>query len=126
MAKRASAPTRPVTESARGSVIQAWEMVSEHRATQYETILHTNGDVTCNCPGWIYARKGQPRTCKHTQRIEDEAGRLFRAYQNGEIKVQAQTEEPAPKPKFTPRTSDRYPQPVAVAGMLKPKRMFMG
>ena len=25
------------------------------------------GAVSCNCPGYIYKRQGQPRGCKHTR-----------------------------------------------------------
>lgn len=27
------------------------------------------GGLSCNCPGWIFQRRGQPRTCKHLRSL---------------------------------------------------------
>src|SRR4030042_3687055 len=38
----------------------------------YETILWSNGDLTCNCGGWLYPKNGNPRTCRHVKNAEFE------------------------------------------------------
>jgi hypothetical protein len=47
--------------------------------TRYETILYSNGDLSCNCPGWTQ-RKDKvtgERSCKHTRWAEEgDADRL--------------------------------------------------
>lgn len=53
-------------------VIYSWEFESRSRPDKaYETILRRNGETSCNCPKWIFARKGPdgialPRGCNHT------------------------------------------------------------
>lgn len=61
----------------KSDVIAAWEMVSDHRATRYETILRESGEIECSCPGWIFRRKNQPRNCKHVDRIRSEAAAIM-------------------------------------------------
>jgi len=36
----------------------------------YETIQWGNGDLTCNCRGWILPKNGNPRTCRHVKSLE--------------------------------------------------------
>lgn len=28
-----------------------------------------NGQLSCNCPGWIFKRKNQERSCKHIRKV---------------------------------------------------------
>lgn len=39
----------------------------------YKVIIWDNGDVSCNCPGWIFKNRGtsSKRFCKHAQKIID-------------------------------------------------------
>lgn len=52
--------------------LQAWASPSSRGVTCYETIVYTDGSTSCDCPGWIYARKGGTRTCKHIRALEPE------------------------------------------------------
>lgn len=61
----------------KSDVLAAWEMVSDHRATRYETILRSSGEIECSCPGWIFRRKNQPRNCKHVDRVRAEAAEIL-------------------------------------------------
>lgn len=48
-----------------------YEFASNTRPdTRYRTMLHPDGHLTCNCPGWTYNRSGN-RTCRHTNRIQE-------------------------------------------------------
>jgi len=51
-------------------VIAAWAFPSSSGSTIYETTLDDQGILSCNCPGFIFKKKGQERSCKHTRRIE--------------------------------------------------------
>ena len=35
----------------------------------YETVIWSDGSISCNCPGWIFKRAGRDRTCKHTRQV---------------------------------------------------------
>lgn len=48
----------------------------------YSTLLRSNGDLTCNCPGWIFKR-GSDRFCKHTKMVEEEGKKLFKDHKAG-------------------------------------------
>lgn len=48
----------------------------------YSTLLRSNGDMTCNCPGWIFKR-GTDRFCKHTKMVEVEAKGLYKDHKAG-------------------------------------------
>ncbi len=39
------------------NVISAWPFSSSSSTTTYETQLHEDGVLTCNCPGWVRATK---------------------------------------------------------------------
>ena len=39
----------------------AWATPSTHGAAVYETLLYADGQLSCNCPAWVYVRKGRPR-----------------------------------------------------------------
>ena len=51
-------------------MVAAWATPSTHGAAVYETILKADGGLSCNCPAWVYVRKGRPRGCRHTRAVE--------------------------------------------------------
>lgn len=52
---------------------------------QYITYLRADQSVTCNCPGWIFKKKGATeRSCKHTRSVEAEAKVIFKKWKSGE------------------------------------------
>lgn len=64
-----------MTDNAQGTqgtqrAIAAWSFPSSGGSTVYEVLLYDDGVLSCNCPGWVYCRKGE-RGCKHTRSIED-------------------------------------------------------
>lgn len=59
----------------------------------YETRLNEDGNLSCNCPGWINCR-GSVKVCKHTRKVGGEAEVLFRRWSRGEeLPRAAPTEE---------------------------------
>ena len=52
------------------TVIAAWAFPSSSGSTTYETTLDDAGTLQCNCPGFIFKKKGQTRGCRHTRQIE--------------------------------------------------------
>jgi len=58
-------------EPSTAPVISAWAKPSSSGTTVYETQLHSDGMITCNCPGWCMKKKDKdtgeplPRTCTH-------------------------------------------------------------
>ncbi len=52
------------------AVVAAWATRSRQGAAVYETLLYADGQLSCHGPGWFYARKGQPRGCRHTRAVE--------------------------------------------------------
>ena len=50
----------------------AWATPSTHGAAVYETLLYADGQLSCNCPAWVYVRKGRPRGCRHTRAAESQ------------------------------------------------------
>ena len=64
MSAGASPPDTPV--------VAAWATPSRHGAAVYETLLHADGRLSCNCPAWFYVRKGRPRGCRHTRAVESQ------------------------------------------------------
>jgi hypothetical protein len=53
-------------------VVAAWATPSTHGAVVYETLLYADGRLSCNCPAWVYVRKGRPRGCRHTRAAESQ------------------------------------------------------
>jgi hypothetical protein len=45
----------------------------------YTVIEVDDGRFTCDCPGWVFLRRGKPRGCKHTRAAE--AGTIARDFQ---------------------------------------------
>lgn len=64
-------------------VIAAWPRVSSAGTTTYEIILKSNGQLSCNCPGWTFARKGQERNCKHTRELRQAADGVLDLWRQG-------------------------------------------
>ena len=64
-------------------VIYAWAARSSHGSTTYEVLLMVDGSMSCSCPGWIYAKKGQPRSCRHTREHEAAAQALLTRARQG-------------------------------------------
>jgi hypothetical protein len=58
-------------EPSTAKVISAWGTRSSSGTTKYETQLHSDGMMTCNCPGWCMKKKDKhtgeplPRVCGH-------------------------------------------------------------
>lgn len=50
----------------------------------YVVQLNQNGTVSCNCPGWRFVKKGQPRGCKHTNSVGEEATRIYTLWKAGD------------------------------------------
>ena len=53
-------------------VMAAWATPSTHGAAVYETLLYADGQLSCNCPAWVYVRKGRPRGCRHIRAAESQ------------------------------------------------------
>jgi hypothetical protein len=82
------------------AVVKVWAEPSSHGATVYETVLRSDGSLSCDCPGWIYARKGQRRSCKHTRKHEDEVAAILLAWsQGGKAPAPPAPKPPVPNPK---------------------------
>ncbi|MDQ3830407.1 MAG: hypothetical protein M3361_14130 [Candidatus Tectomicrobia bacterium] len=52
--------------------LRAWAMPSSRGTTVYETVLYTEGSTSCDCPAWVFHRKGGERTCKHIRQLARE------------------------------------------------------
>jgi hypothetical protein len=50
----------------------------------YETRLLPNGTLSCNCPGWLFKKTGENRSCKHTKRVEGEVAGIMKKFKKGE------------------------------------------
>lgn len=53
---------------------ESFNSPSSNGITQYNTVVWkspTSGElrISCNCPGWTHAKKGQQRSCKHTKAV---------------------------------------------------------
>jgi hypothetical protein len=59
------------------AVMAAWAFPSSSGSTTYETVLDEEGMLSCNCPGFIFKKKGQARGCKHTRQIEPYTARVL-------------------------------------------------
>jgi|GEM_PF-5186321 len=64
-----------VGESSNRKVISAWPFKSSQGTTTYETVLHEDGILTCNCPGWTRAVNKETglRGCKHVKQMVSRA-----------------------------------------------------
>lgn len=55
-------------------IISAWPFSSSSGTTVYEVQLHSDGVLTCNCPGWV---NHPSRACKHVKEKLEEAELIF-------------------------------------------------
>ena len=66
----------------------------------YVAQLNQDGTVSCNCPGWRFVKKGQPRRCRHTDAVQGEVPELMQAWRDGktfELQEFNAPSSPAPK-----------------------------
>lgn len=59
----------------RERIIAAWPRLSSAGTTTYEIQLHSDGVLTCDCPGWV---RRATRDCKHVKELKAEATRVLR------------------------------------------------
>lgn len=74
---------------------------------RYYTQLRSDGSVTCNCPGWVFKKKGETtRFCKHTTQVEEEAKSIFKKWKSGatlpSFDIETSTSVPTTKPAAIP------------------------
>ncbi len=50
----------------------------------YVAQLNQDGTVSCNCPGWRFVKKGQPRRCRHSDAVQGEVPEIMNAWRDGE------------------------------------------
>jgi hypothetical protein len=43
----------------------------------YETLLYTDGSLSCNCPRWIFKRSGESRNCWHCDEVRDSIRTIY-------------------------------------------------
>lgn len=86
VAKKATTKKKPApkAEAVFGWVFESSTEVQGTKA-KYSTVLRTDQSITCNCPGWIFKKKGETvRACKHTRNVEEEAKGIFKKWKKGE------------------------------------------
>lgn len=49
--------------------VHGWWFKSSSSGGLYESIYWSNGDLSCNCPGWTRRVTNNGRSCKHTREI---------------------------------------------------------
>lgn len=49
----------------------AFAFRSSSSLTVYESLLYSDGSMTCNCPGWTIKKKDKERDCTHLKTIRD-------------------------------------------------------
>jgi hypothetical protein len=86
-----------------GKVISAWAFNSSAGTTVYEVQLHEDGNLTCNCPAWIFNKKN--RNCKHTNSLVGTAEKIIK--KQTEPIWQGKDVEKKVNPKFIP-TEKRF------------------
>jgi hypothetical protein len=61
-----------------------WSHVSDNERrgvrAKYIVMLHSDGKLTCDCPGWVFHAT---RTCKHVKERDEQAKGLFVRYRRG-------------------------------------------
>ena len=65
-------------------IIWAWPHLSSQKVTIYQTCLHLDGQLSCNCLGWTRVKKDKPRGCTHTKNTPaDEIQERLRKHKAG-------------------------------------------
>lgn len=83
-------PTKKnVNKSNKKEPIYTWAFKSSQpraggQVIDYIARLNEDGTISCNCPGWVFAKKGQERACKHTRKIASEAPQILKMFKAGE------------------------------------------
>jgi hypothetical protein len=76
--------------------LYTWVMESskprfEGEYIRYLTRLEEDGSLRCDCPGWCFQKKDKktgeklPRTCRHTQHVEQDAKDIYKRIKAGEM-----------------------------------------
>lgn len=92
MAKSSTKSTKSAPKTikmVKAAPIFQWTFTSAHEAhgvrAVYSTLLRADNTITCNCPGWVFKKKGhKERFCKHTEKIAVEAISIYKKYKKGE------------------------------------------
>jgi len=72
---------KPMKSNFRGEKIRVVKNRSHSNPDKYyETIQWGNGDLTCNCRGWILPKNGNPRTCRHVKSLEQRLSSRVKHY----------------------------------------------
>lgn len=73
----------------------------------YVAQLNQDGTVSCNCPGWRFVKKGQPRRCKHTDAVKGEVPDIMQSWRSGEkFEVQEYTAPQSKSPSVSSLPAD--------------------
>ena len=95
-----------------GDVLQAWATPSTHGAAIYETVLYRDGSLSCNCPGWVYPRKGRPRACRHTRDVAPLAAEIMAGRVHPEATGRPAPARPGPRPRSAAAVSQLTGRPL--------------
>jgi len=69
--------------------IYTWAMRSSQprlggQVITYLVQIDEKGELSCDCPGWIFKKKNKDRSCKHVREVKSEAEEILTAWRNGE------------------------------------------
>jgi hypothetical protein len=84
-------------------VISAWPFLSSAGTTTYETQLHEDGVLTCNCPGWVRHVVNGKRACKHVREVFSVASLIMDGVRQPEFIKSAAHSQIIAEKVFTPR-----------------------
>lgn len=85
-------------------VVEAWSFNSDARAATYEVTLWDNGQISCTCAGWVFARKtnlekfGHKRWCKHLGEVWSAAELSYLTFTGGKAATAKPPGVPLPPP----------------------------
>lgn len=59
----------------RRPAVKTWRYRSKSNPNRwYEVRLNPDGSLSCNCPAWVFKKKGKPRTCRHVEDVHAKYG----------------------------------------------------
>jgi hypothetical protein len=92
------------------AVLAAWATPSRHGAAIYETLLYADGQLSCDCPAWIFVRRGRPRGCRHTRALEPQVADALagRVVPTGSGPSRSTQRTPTPTSRLTGRPLRRF------------------